>query len=345
MPCANLAPGAAQLARALLQWLRTLLPQELGLSQPDTWAAGWLPSTASGQTGDTTDSVRAAIARASQAKGVDFSYMLAQARLESSLNPNARASTSSAAGLYQFTNATWLDTVQKHGGMLGIGAGGVGLADPTSRAQLLALRHDPDASAMMAASLASDNQNALTGILGRQPDSTELYLAHFLGVEGAGKFLSALNTDPSQSAAAVLPRAAGANRSIFFDDSGSPRSVGQVMAMLRNRMNNAMQAEGGAGGFDSLAMAGVGYGNLDYASVAQPGFGPLGANQAPAEPFGGPIAQEFASARQEMGGTSFAPVRSMADTLEAAFGAVGNALAPAPQFVRNAYSSLKALGL
>ena len=52
--------------------------------------------------------VHGAIARAAQATGVDFSYLLAQARIESSLNPTARAGTSSAAGLYQFTKGTWL---------------------------------------------------------------------------------------------------------------------------------------------------------------------------------------------------------------------------------------------
>jgi len=43
--------------------------------------------------------VRSAIAKAAQRTGVDFDYLLAQARIESSLNPNAKARTSSAAGL------------------------------------------------------------------------------------------------------------------------------------------------------------------------------------------------------------------------------------------------------
>jgi hypothetical protein len=148
------------------------------------------------------DTSRAAIAHAAGASGVDFTYLLAQARLESGLDPKAQASTSSARGLYQFTNATWAQTLQKHGNMLGLS--GAALADPSARAQLMALRDDPHASAMMAAGLAGDNMQALTNVLGRQPDASELYLAHFLGADGAGRFLTAMAADPTQSAAALL---------------------------------------------------------------------------------------------------------------------------------------------
>ena len=50
--------------------------------------------------------VRGAIARASESTGVDFDYLLAQARLESGLNPDAKARSSSATGLYQFIDST-----------------------------------------------------------------------------------------------------------------------------------------------------------------------------------------------------------------------------------------------
>lgn len=188
--------------------------------------------------------VQAAIARASQATGVDFSYLLAQARLESSLDPAARASTSSAAGLYQFTGGTWLQTLEKHGAAHGLDWADAAIdrgrvTDPTLRRHVLALRHDPDLSARMAAELARDNRAALLPVLGREPDAAELYLAHFLGAGGAGKFLTALSADPRQSAAALLPEAAAANRTIFFDD-GQPRSLGAVMGLLRDKVGQAM---------------------------------------------------------------------------------------------------------
>ena len=315
------------------------------MSQSDQSGLGWASAIFSSQQGGASASgvadnnVRGAIARAAQASGVDFSYLLAQARLESSLNPNAHAATSSASGLYQFTNSTWLQTLQKHGDALGGNAGGLSAGvgatavDPASRAQLMALRSDPNASAMMAAQLASDNQTALTGVLGRTPDASELYLAHFLGADGAGKFLTALASNPDQSAAALLPRAAASNRNVFFDSSGSARSLGQVMALLRSRMDAAMQADGngGSGGFDLAGLAAMGGMSAATASIY---------------PSQGPIAQQFDAARDQMGAGAATSSSSMADTLQATFGASGDAAGGAtPDFVRNAYGRLRALGL
>ena len=184
--------------------------------------------------------VRSAIQRASQATGVDFAYLLGEARLESSLNPNARAGTSSAAGLYQFTQRTWLHTLDRHGAVHGMGWAGDAISggrvsDPALRATIMDLRYDPDAAALMAGELANDNRVALTSVLGREPDAGELYLAHFLGSDGAGRFLTALAADPAQSAAALFPAAAGANRAIFYDGAGAPRSLGAVMDLLRSK--------------------------------------------------------------------------------------------------------------
>jgi len=199
--------------------------------------------------------VRAAIARASQSTGVDFDYLLAQAKLESGLDPDARARTSSATGLYQFIDSTWLRTMDRHGDKYGLGwasdrigpDGGVG--DRGTRDQLLSLRYDADVSALMAAELARDNTDGLRGFLGREPESAELYLAHFLGLGGAQKFLGAYRTDAGQSAAALMPRAAGANRPIFYDN-GRERSVAEVMSLMQTKVANAMEhsATPGMGG-------------------------------------------------------------------------------------------------
>ena len=264
--------------------------------------------------------VRSAIARASAATGVDFGYLLGQARLESSLNPNARAGTSSAAGLYQFTNGTWLTTLDRHGARYGYGWAEAAIergkvADPALRQHVMALRYDPDASALMAAELASDNRDVLVGVLGREPDAAELYLAHFLGAAGASKFLSALQSGPGQSAAALFPQAAAANRGIFYGPSGAPRSLGDVMGLLRGKMARAMGDEGAT---DLLpSPSGRGWGN--NASV-----------EPPSQPF------------PTGGGLTAIARPSMADTLAATFG--GNAQS-APTHVRTAYGKLKAFGL
>lgn len=192
--------------------------------------------------------VRAAIARASAATGVDFNYLLAQAKIESALDPSARSGTSSAAGLYQFTAGTWLETLDRHAARHGMewaedaitrDRGRAEIGDPAMRAQVMSLRFDADASALMAAELARDNADELRGTLGREPDTTELYMAHFLGSGGARTFLSALQTDPGQAAAALLPQAAGANRAIFYDD-GRARSVGEVMDLMRGKVSAAI---------------------------------------------------------------------------------------------------------
>ena len=298
--------------------------------------------------------VRASIARAAQATGVDFNYLLAQAKLESSLDPTARAGTSSAAGLYQFTRGTWLQTLDRHGAEHGLDWAGSAIdggqvSDPGMRAQIMALRYNADASALMAAELANDNKIQLTQTLGREPDASELYLAHFLGIGGAQEFLSALQANPGQSAAGILPKAAAANRSIFYDAGGSPRSVAGVMDVLRGKVNRAM--DGGmppmdwamqGGGFDpGFGMAGVpgGYsGNFAVAAAAQ----------VPPPVTGGPVAQEFHAARQQVAAQGARP--SMADTLRNTFGVSGaapggNSQGNAPDFVRAAYDKLRSFNL
>jgi hypothetical protein len=265
--------------------------------------------------------VNGAIARAAQATGVDFSYLLAQARLESSLNPTARATTSSAAGLYQFTKGTWGTMLARHGEALGLDPGGT-TKPPASHAQLMALRYDPNAAAMMAAELAGDNTAALTTVLGRAPTSSELYLAHFLGTGGATRFLGALSTDPDQSAAALLPKAASANTSVFYDPTGAPRSVGAVMALIQTRMDNALGIGAGPGTSFPAAFAPSG----DQGGLGAPPLVPLD---------------------QEPPTTGDPSTTSMSDTLRTAFGlATDNPdSAAAPAFVRSAYGRLQALGL
>jgi len=264
---------------------------------------------------------QAAIARASAATGVDFDYLVAQARLESGLDPNARAATSSAAGLYQFIGGTWLETLDRHAGTHGLDWAGAAITrqggratigNPALRGQIMALRYDPDVSALMAAELARDNSAELSGFLGREPDSTELYMAHFLGAAGARDFLGALQSTPQASAAALFPKPAAANQAIFFD-GGRARSVAEVMDLLRSRVSAAMQ--GGAG--------------------AQAGGSP--AYSAPASSFAR-AADSFSQA---------APMRrvSMAETLQATFGGSESLGGRAAQRVDEAYGKFRTFGL
>ncbi len=182
--------------------------------------------------------ITAAIADASARTGVAFDYLMDQARLESGMRPDARAQTSTATGLYQFTNQTWLATLKRHGPSHGLdwasGAiaqksnGAFAVADPELRSQILDLRTHPETAAVMAAELASDNSAYLQSRLSGSPDAVDLYLAHFLGAKGAGDFLDALQTDPDQAAAPLFPSAAAANKSIFYRPDGAARSLFEI---------------------------------------------------------------------------------------------------------------------
>ena len=196
--------------------------------------------------------VRAAIAHAAEATGVDFDYLLTKAKLESSLDPDARARTSSAAGLYQFIGSTWLDTLDRHGAAHGLGwadgaigtlRGRASVRDPDARAAIMDMRHDPRVASLMAAELARDNAAGLAPVLGRAPDGPELYLSHFLGLEGATRFLTALAADPSQSAVRLFPKPAAANAAIFHHGNGAARSVGEVMGVIRQKYERAQGSE------------------------------------------------------------------------------------------------------
>jgi len=190
----------------------------------------------------TSSRVQSAIAAASSRTGIDFDYLMGQARIESGFNPSARAGSSSASGLYQFIESSWLSVVKKHGAEHGLGwaADAIGpngrVADPATRRAILALRNDPSAASLMAAEHAGDNKDALENSLGREATGTDLYMAHFLGIGGAKKFLKAMAGSPDASAARLFPAAASANRNVFFERDGSARSLGQVYQRFAGKL-------------------------------------------------------------------------------------------------------------
>jgi hypothetical protein len=185
--------------------------------------------------------VEAAIQRASSATGVDFGFLMHAAKRESGYNPNAKARTSSAAGLFQFVGQTWLATLKHHGAKYGYaryadliqqGANGrYYVPGAEARATVMDLRLDPHAAALMAGELAADHAAYLRGRVGREPTAGELYVAHVLGPQGSAKLIDAVRVSPGANAAAMFPEAAGANRGIFYP-GGRPASVAQVYANL-----------------------------------------------------------------------------------------------------------------
>lgn len=196
--------------------------------------------------GGSGNRVTNAIALASRRTGMDFAYLLGQAKIESSFNPNARAATSSATGLYQFVDQSWLGVVNQHGAKYGLGwaasaiqetsPGRYQVADPVLRQQILDLRNHPETASVMAAEHAADNKAYLESRLGRAAQPVDLYLAHFLGVGGASKFLVAHDRNPNASAASLFPAAAQANRSVFYDRAGNPRSLADIRNTFADKL-------------------------------------------------------------------------------------------------------------
>jgi hypothetical protein len=196
--------------------------------------------------------VTQAIKQASAHAGVDFAYLMNNATQESGLNPTAKAKTSTATGLFQFVEQTWLRMVKTYGDKYGlgdaaeritIGADGVArVKDTQAKQAILALRKDPQASASMAAELTNENKEALECKTGVKAGSTELYLAHFLGASGAAEFINAMHANPNAKAATVLPEAASANSSVFYGKGGQPRTLAQVYDRFAQKFENAPNA-------------------------------------------------------------------------------------------------------
>lgn len=213
--------------------------------------------------------VLGAIKSASTKTGVDFSYLMAQAAAESSFNPKARAKTSSATGLFQFLDQTWLQMVKKHGAKHGMGdyaekialtkSGRAVVKDAALRHEILNLRKNPEKSALMAAEMAAENGSVLEARLGRKVDAGDLYMAHFLGAGGATQFLKTLAKAPQKNADALLPDAAQANKAVFYDRAGGKaRSVSDVYALLAGKFSDKALKSFSAAGGDAVMTADAG---------------------------------------------------------------------------------------
>ncbi|MFL0413202.1 lytic transglycosylase domain-containing protein [uncultured Sphingomonas sp.] len=276
--------------------------------------------------------VQTAIQRAAAKTGIDFDYLLGQAKVESGFNASARARTSSASGLYQFIEQSWLAVVKNHGAEHGMGwaadgiqrngAGRLTVSDPGLRRAILDLRNNPEAASLMAAEHASDNKDALEASLGREATGTDLYMAHFLGLGGAKQFLKAMQVSPDRNAASMFPAAAGANRNVFFNRDGSARSLSDVYERFGAKLGD------GAGPAGSTGNAGNSLPRLQFAAQMLDMEGATvitGANQSASD------AMTWANA-------------AMGRTANQASAQAANLLRPSPDNARLAYMMLASMG-
>jgi len=145
------------------------------------------------------ESYKLMIVMAAKYADVDVSYMASTAGRESSFVSGARAGSSSATGVYQFINSTWVVMVKRYGAKYGI--------------TLQTPRTDPRANALMGAEYAKENEAYLRAMLKRKVQPTEMYMAHLLGAGGA---LSIIKARSTALAINVRPDAVPGNQRLFY---------------------------------------------------------------------------------------------------------------------------------
>lgn len=186
--------------------------------------------------------IELAFQSASSSTGTSFEYLVKTAARESSFNPSAKARTSSATGLFQFIESTWLETMKEAGPKHGLEKysdqilqtknGKYYVQDPQVKREILDLRKDPEISSMMAGALTQKNAAYLERKIGREPTDGELYMAHFLGAHGASRLIDATNANPDMRADKMFSAQARANKPIFFHGNGKARSMQEVYEVI-----------------------------------------------------------------------------------------------------------------
>src|SRR5262245_59355745 len=189
--------------------------------------------------------VTGAIRRAAASTCANFDYLLATAKFESNLDPNLTVSTSTATGLFQFIDQTWLGVMKTAGRAFGFeryadaitqtSSGRYVVEDAGLREEMMKLRKDPAANAVMGGVITQQNAAVLGKRIGRKPTEGELYVAHFFGPYAGARVIELAASVPNADAVAMFPEAARANRSVFYDRHGNARTVAGVRDELVRR--------------------------------------------------------------------------------------------------------------
>jgi hypothetical protein len=194
--------------------------------------------------------------------------------VESGGDPNAENDKSSASGLGQFIDSTWVATMQSARPDLTAGK---------SPAEIIAMKSDPDLQRQMVDAYANQNAALLDKAGVPVTDGTK-YLAHFAGPQGAIKILQA---DPTATAESVLGSAA-----VKANPFLAKMSAGDVAAWAAKKMGAQSPVTAAAGSAPTTAPVGkpaifAGQTAQSPASAAGPqagGASPIFAAAAPAAP-------------------------------------------------------------
>lgn len=203
--------------------------------------------------GSAPQRIISAVESAAARTGASFSQLMENAATESGFNATAKSASSSATGLFQFIDSTWLGMIKKYGAQFGLGKyadqitmknGHPCVANCQTRDAILNLRKDPKISALMAGMMDNENRQYLSTHTSGPVGATEMYLAHFLGAAGATTFLNDRLENGNIAAAKIFPEAAAANKHVFFDSTtGQPRTLDQVYAFFSQKINGTQFAE------------------------------------------------------------------------------------------------------
>lgn len=237
------------------------LDTELGTSNVDRVSYDFLlTETASGDPNDILEfgpmrirrHIVQTIIKAAQAVQTDPVLLMAVADKESSFITAVQAKTSSATGLYQFIERTWLGVVRDFGAQYGLTKEAAlvtadsndrpVITDASERARVLDLRRDPYLSALMAGEMLKRDAARIAQTIGRDLTLGEVYLAHFLGPNDAEEFLAQVVGKPSSAAAALLPGPARANRSIFFASAAGKGRRGKAESLSVAQVHEKFEA-------------------------------------------------------------------------------------------------------
>ena len=172
------------------------------------------------------------ISRAAQLTGMDATYMLALADKESSFSFRVKAKTSTAVGLYQFLEGTWLEVLNEHAAKHGYGAA----ADAITVVAGKPVVTDPAKCEMV-----KKSRDRLTRERDRALTDGELYLTHLLGSAGASRLLKLVAEKPQESAPKAFQAAAKANKNLFYVAEQKQRkeaTVAEVHARISAMMED-----------------------------------------------------------------------------------------------------------
>jgi len=189
-----------------------------------------------------------AVRNAAHRTGADFSFLMEKASAESNFNPNSKAKTSSATGLFQFIESTWLDVVKKYGAKYGLGnfakeiktdKSGKLCVDCNKKQEILELRKNPRIASFMAAEFSAENKRYIEKHSNIKIGATELYFAHFMGAKAATNFINKKEANGREIAANLFPKEAAANKNVFFDKgTKKARTLNEVYNFFDKKFKN-----------------------------------------------------------------------------------------------------------